>query len=380
MIRSCVPLVLVFVFSMASEIRKNKSEYLTRSHDWAVKYPIEEWPNCNLRTDDGRGRSIEGSCEKIVNCKPAVEAIYQGYHPPICYWERHQEFPLVCCPSVQHGQSFDLPEHPNSGFNDIFLSTTGCGEFTAISREPTRESYAGAVRSKPRQLKYQPDELDANPKWPWAVRICKDKEGKQIMQNGFLIDRQHIVTTAQLIASDESLPQSVRFSNGFLAEVSKTVVHKEFKSWVAYNDIAILRLKEPLADDFAQPICLPSKQLNTTTFSGITASMIGVSRTEIVSIVSHSWCADTYSKFSPLTYPKGITDQFICGGLQLNNEVLSGVGDSGSVVMVQNKENQHWTAVGLVSLDYKCAKPGFPGVYINLGYFSDWIHETIELL
>ena len=39
--------------------------------------------------------------------------------------------------------------------------------------------------------------------------------------------------------------------------------------------------------------------------------------------------------------------------------------------------NGIWKAAGLVSWGIGCGKVGLPGVYVNTGYYENWIRETI---
>lgn len=53
-------------------------------------------------------------------------------------------------------------------------------------------------------------------------------------------------------------------------------------------------------------------------------------------------------------------------------------GDSGGPLMAPNpRNNKYYYAVGVVSYGFKCAEPGFPGVYTKVTAFLDFITSQL---
>ena len=51
-------------------------------------------------------------------------------------------------------------------------------------------------------------------------------------------------------------------------------------------------------------------------------------------------------------------------------------GDSGGPLMLPRGQNFY--LVGVVSYGYKCADPGYPGIYTRVTQFVDWIASNVN--
>ena len=68
--------------------------------------------------------------------------------------------------------------------------------------------------------------------------------------------------------------------------------------------------------------------------------------------------------------PDFIYDQHICAGDQ---GVDGCVGDAGGPLMVS--DGGRWYLAGVASWGTGCARDGYPGVYTELSYFTDWVYQ-----
>ena len=90
-------------------------------------------------------------------------------------------------------------------------------------------------------------------------------------------------------------------------------------------------------------------------------------RTAFVPIVSDDECKKLYFYVSP-------SDRVFCAGYVKTGGIDSCFGDSGGPAVLDGK------LIGVVMGGGDgCAKPGFPGIYMKVPAFYDWIMENIGL-
>lgn len=152
-------------------------------------------------------------------------------------------------------------------------------------------------------------------------------------------------------------------------DVTKFIVHPLFNKKTMANDAAILVLARPLIySPTIQPISLASSGATYSAGSSAVVTGWGYIRETAympsnvlqyvnVPIVDANACRRAYGTAI-------ITPANVCAG---NNKGDACQGDSGGPLAMKGK------LIGIVSFGNGCNRPGFPGVYTNVGHIRAWI-------
>jgi len=209
---------------------------------------------------------------------------------------------------------------------------------------------------------------------------------------GILVDRQWVLTAAHCVSegvrTDGSAPPSLtpdriqlHIDNDLLSAakplaIERIVVHPEYRisQGVPDNDLALLKLTAPtphmvipIASDALEKIATrPGDRVGiagwgTASFDPgspiSTRLLLGV-----VPVVDRSKCNETYGG--------AVTDRMFCAGVGAADSCQ---GDSGGPAWVYDEQGRP-NLVGIVSWGAGCTRKRYPGVYVNVTKYRDWIN------
>lgn len=239
--------------------------------------------------------------------------------------------------------------------------------------------------------------LEVTPKRKYSWLVGLDLRGDQRYEcGGTIINDLYILTAAHCLYNWQTMfyfknvPVTVGIAdhNQFSTTddlpsitrrvpVLKYIIHPFFTLLSPKNDIALLRLKEPL--DFStsnvQPACLP--QDDSDTYAGRTGTVVGWGTTSEGGVRPHNLMEVTVPILDPQCGGRrvggqGIWDTMLCaGGIDGKGPCN---GDSGGALTV--RENWGPVVVGLVSFSEGCARRDVPTVYTRVSKFLSWIRQN----
>nr|XP_027205356.1 trypsin-1-like [Dermatophagoides pteronyssinus] len=172
--------------------------------------------------------------------------------------------------------------------------------------------------------------------------------------------------------------------------VSKIIIHPEWNSRRAQNDIALIRLTKPIVfNQRVRPICLPkSNDYEMNGGQSVTVAGYGYTTDNLVinflpdrlkavrvPVVRMDNCRQTYN-VSRIP----ITDRMICAGVTTYGRCSGAMrGDSGSALISYMNDNERRAIhTGIVSFSLPCRMFGAPDVYTRTSSYLEWIDNVIN--
>ncbi|XP_046967304.1 trypsin-1-like [Vanessa cardui] len=215
--------------------------------------------------------------------------------------------------------------------------------------------------------------------FPWLAAVKRD--GKLIC-GATVVARDHLITATHCVYEVEASrltvlvgEHDVNKSRSEGIRVSHVFQHPDFNRYTYDNDIAVLRLAEPIPDNLYRPACLPDDE---DTLAGVDAVVSGWGSTiekgppsnipmkAQVQIWSQEECRGAgYGR-------RKVTPRMLCANAP---ERDSCTGDSGGPLLMAQP---HYTIVGIVSWGRGCARQGYPGVYARVDRFMPWLRVALR--
>ena len=222
--------------------------------------------------------------------------------------------------------------------------------------------------------------------YPWMAAMIPANGGgifcgASIISNSWILTAAHCFkyltkpSEINVIVGDHDLT-SIYPESYF--EVEQIILHPEYDEPTINNDIAVLKLKNPLTfGDGIASVCLPfdvtveqfiGQELHTIGWGKLSEGGFGTFELQElpIPIITDAECEKTYGA--------GLTDKMFCA-YKSGSDTCQGDSGGPTTVEVSGKHIQ----LGIVSFGAGCARHGKPGVYTNLPVFMDWIQqETSE--
>ncbi|EDV52270.2 uncharacterized protein LOC6545318 isoform X1 [Drosophila erecta] len=235
--------------------------------------------------------------------------------------------------------------------------------------------------------------------YPWHVAILKKDPKESIYAcGGTLIDAQHIISAAHCIKSQNGFDLRVRLGEWdvnhdveFFPYIERDVVsvhiHPEYYAGTLDNDLAVLKLDQPI--DFTKnphisPACLPDKYSD---FTGARCWTTGWGKDAFgehgkyqnilkevdVPILSHQQC-EAQLRNTRLGYSYKLNPGFVCAGGEEGKDACKG--DGGGPLVCDRNGAMH--VVGVVSWGIGCGQVNVPGVYVKVSAYLPWIQQITQ--
>jgi hypothetical protein len=267
-----------------------------------------------------------------------------------------------CCPSSTVGQTTTT-----TTFQTPIVAAGTCGR-QAIT--PSTQRIVGGVEAVPNS-------------WPWIVSL----RGRDHFCGGTLIDTRHVLTAAHCVRGAN--PSGLRIVAGLherlntntgrtqIMGASRIFVHEQYNSVSLANDIAVIRLCQPVQlNTYVSLICLPGpdpQESQSVTVAGWGSTYSGSPLPNALRQVTMK-VTNTQAKAA---YPAYFSAQRQIGaGIPYVGGKDSCQGDSGGPLMYNT--NGQWYISGVVSFGHDCARGNYPGVYTRTSAYLNWIYNKVN--
>ncbi|XP_015603565.1 serine protease nudel [Cephus cinctus] len=225
--------------------------------------------------------------------------------------------------------------------------------------------------------------------WPFLVAIYTDGSfhcGGTILTEHWILTAAHCVERYRYRYYEIRAGVLRRLSFSPMAQTQRAVevvLHPNYNRQSMKNDVALIRLKEPLHfNRWVRPICLPKSDTAGPNWR--------MGPEPASSCIVAGWGATIEHGLDPdhmreatvpilpfCKHPEDRNEAEICAGIPQGG-VDACQGDSGGPLICLNPQSgTQWYVAGIVSHGDGCGRPEEPGAYTKVSHFVDWIDSVI---
>jgi len=227
--------------------------------------------------------------------------------------------------------------------------------------------------------------------WPWQIAVLDRKKrlicGGTLITSEFVLTAAHCVTANMNIVAGEYNLADKESEDRQERKVARAFKHPQYNKNNVDNDIAVLKLEQPLQFNHrVWPACLP--QQGEELESNVNATILGWGATRYLrqpdgkpqverDDMLHEARVPTVD-FAECKFSYGDdleSHHVICAGYK-EGRIDSCAGDSGGPLLVERQGR--WHVYGVTSFGDECGKEGKYGIYSKTSAYVNWVKKIVN--